>query len=66
MGDFAGGYAVVKGDKRVCHPNAQDRPDCYTLITVYNEVLGVRLDETLAGIQKTETAQAFLSRTLMH
>lgn len=47
-GDLAGGYAVV-GGHRVCHPNAPDRPDCYVLITRYNEVIGVRLNETQLG-----------------
>lgn len=46
MGDMAGGYAIVKEGVRVCHPNVADRPDCYRLITVYQEVLGVRLHET--------------------
>lgn len=46
-GDLAGGYAVVPGNVRVCHPNEPDRPDCYRLITVYGEVVGVRLSEVV-------------------
>lgn len=63
-GNFAGGYAVVK-NHRVCHPNVDGRPHCYKLITVYHEVLGVRLNETQIGYQETRAAQGILQRALV-
>jgi hypothetical protein len=43
--NFEGGYATI-GNQPVCHPNVEDRPDCYRLVTVYKEVLGSRLHES--------------------
>ena len=63
-GDLAGGYAVV-GNKRLCHPNVPDRPDCYRLLTVYHEVMGVRLNETELGFWKVRPAEGILQRALM-
>lgn len=64
-GNFEGGFAVIRS-KRVCHPNVSGRPDCYKLITVYNEVMGVRLGETQQGFQEVKaSAQGFLQRTLV-
>jgi hypothetical protein len=37
-GDYAGGLASVER-LPVCHPNDNNRPDCYHLITVYNHQL---------------------------
>lgn len=75
MGNMEGGYATITAEwppspsgpglKRVCHPNVPGRPDCYRLITIYHEVLGVRLNETQVGYQKIKAAQSFLQRTLM-
>lgn len=63
-GNFEGGFAIV-ASVRVCHPNVKDRPDCYRLITVYNEVIGVRLNETQVGFQQTKAAQGILQRALV-
>lgn len=41
-GDADGGYASV-GEFTVCHPNAADRPDCYHLVTVYRQPVGLLL-----------------------
>ena len=48
-GDFAGGYSSVSGALwggtfQLCHPNEEGRPDCYRLVTVYRETIGVRRD----------------------
>jgi hypothetical protein len=64
IGDMAGGCARV-GSKRVCHPNMPGRPDCYRLITMYHEVMGVRLNETVAGRQDHKQQEAFMSRALL-
>lgn len=63
IGDYAGGIATVYHNHvsvRVCHPNAPDRPDCYKLITVYNEVVGVRQSETQTGFREIKATQAKL------
>lgn len=41
-GDYAGGTASVQGFP-VCHPNEPGRPDCYTLVTVHGQRLGMLL-----------------------
>lgn len=63
-GNFEGGFAIV-GAQRVCRPNVSNRPDCYRLITVYNEVMGVRLNETQVGYQQTRPAEGILQRALV-
>lgn len=60
MGDFEGGYGTIGDGERVCHPNAQGRPDCYRLITTYHEVLGVRSNETELRQLTVSEAQAIL------
>lgn len=67
-GNLRGGFAIVySGDTliRVCHPNEPNRPDCYHLITVYHEVIGVRENETQVGFQQTKAAQGVLQRALV-
>lgn len=64
MGDFKGGYAVVY-NQPVCHPNVPDRPDCYRLITVYHEVVGVRLNETQVGFLRLKGSESILQRALV-
>lgn len=34
VGCYNAGYAS-NGDQYLCHPNATNRPDCYTLVTVF-------------------------------
>ena len=37
-GDMDGGMAIVNGQP-VCHPNAEGRPDCYRMATIYGHPL---------------------------
>ena len=63
-GNFEGGHASILG-QRVCHPNVSGRPDCYRLITVYHEVVGVRQGETHTGFRETKTTSGKLQGTLL-
>jgi hypothetical protein len=38
MGDYEGGYGG-SGDFSLCHPNVDNRPDCYHMVTVYHHPL---------------------------
>lgn len=38
MGDAEGGFGSYNGVK-VCHPNMEDRPDCYRNVSVYHHEL---------------------------
>jgi hypothetical protein len=44
MGDYGGGWATINGEP-VCHPNSEDRPDCYRLCTVGHHDLPCSLPE---------------------
>lgn len=65
-GNFEGGHAMLQSGQRVCHPNVSGRPDCYRLITVYHEVVGVRQNETQTGFRETKATQGKLQGTLLH
>jgi hypothetical protein len=39
MNDYAGGYARGYHNELLCHPNADNRPDCYALVTRYQHLV---------------------------
>lgn len=51
MGDYEGGWGSINGEP-LCHPNMDDRPDCYTLVTLDHHELPCELPECVADRQE--------------
>jgi hypothetical protein len=49
-GDMAGGWGSINGEP-LCHPNEENRPDCYRLVTVYHHPLSHQDCEVTNGVK---------------